>query len=103
MAYALGLIGPAARIDLLQIAGIRNKFAHEFEGQEWTFEHSVIQAKLDAMTFVKWIAPVPSGASAPPPNNRGKFVGAIYWYSAQLHGELIANPQILFTAKFLTL
>lgn len=101
VAFAFGLFGPETRNDLLQICGIRNKFAHEFEGPERTFDHRVIKAKIDAMGYIKRIAPPSSSDIQPPVDIRGKFIGGIYFYSAQLYGELLTNPQIPFTPKYL--
>ena len=101
VAFAFGLFGPETRNDLLQICGIRNKFAHEFEGPERTFDHRVIKAKIDAMGYIKRIAPPSSSDIQPPVDIRGKFIGRNYFYSAQLYGELLTNPQIPFTPKYL--
>lgn len=98
VAFAFHLFESEARTDLLLVNSIRNKFAHEIAGGEWTFDHPGIAKFCDQFD---WVNKAKGSPGDPPVTNRGKFIGTIYYLAGQLYGETAANPQTPFQPAFL--
>jgi hypothetical protein len=63
MARALDLIRPYERINMIQIARVRNRFAHDLEIA--TFDHVKVRKCVDAMVTDRYDVPGPDGALVP--------------------------------------
>jgi hypothetical protein len=103
IAFALNLIGELARSDLQTIKSVRDKFAHEIQGDEWSFAHPWVVAKCNALRLVDIVgAPIwPGGGTPDRKTSRGQFILSVYLLSSQLDGEAVVNEPTLYSPRFL--
>lgn len=103
IAFALNLIGEKARADFIAINWIRNKFAHEISGGEWSFSHPDVVAKCKELNLIHdlGVPLYPGGGKPDLKTPKGQFTASVYLLSSQLDGERIANEPTLYAPKFL--
>lgn len=87
--FALGLFGEITRSDLLVIKSIRDKFAHEVHGGEWSFSHPWVTDKCKTLQLFDILGgPIWKGGGKPDRKTpRGKFTFTVYLLCNQLSGE----------------
>ena len=105
IAYALGLLNDKARSDLTIIKQIRDKFAHEVLGVEWSFTHPWVADKCKELELINVFGPpIWPGSGSPSlsaKDPRGRFILTVYLLCGQLHGEAENSAQ-LYSPSFLT-
>jgi hypothetical protein len=102
--FALNLFGEKCRSDLQIVKSLRDKFAHEIQGDEWSFSHRWAADKCRALQLVNIMGtPIPTGGDVPDRKTpRGMFIATIYLLSSQLDGEAYYRKPKLFAPSILT-
>jgi hypothetical protein len=103
IAFAMNLFGEVCRSDLMIVKSIRNKFAHEILGGEWSFNHPWVIDKCNALQLfdLKGAQTMPGLDLAQFKSTRGKFILAIYMLFELLAGEVLALPPKLYTPEYM--
>jgi hypothetical protein len=103
IAFALNLFGELARGDLQTVKSIRNKFAHEIHGGEWSFDHPWMVQKCKALRLTDIMgAPIWKGSGRlDRKTGRGRFILSVCLLCNQLDGEAIGKQPTLYAPRFL--
>jgi hypothetical protein len=97
----MNLFGEICRSDLMIVKSIRNKFAHEILGGEWSFNHPWVIDKCNALQLfdLKGAETMPGIDLAQFKSTWGKFILAIYMLFELLAGEVLALRPTLYTPE----
>jgi hypothetical protein len=103
IAFAMNLFGEICRSDLMMVKSIRNQFAHEILGGEWSFNHPWVVDKCNALQLfdLKGAETMPGIDLSDSKTARGKSILSIYMLFNVLAGEVLAQRPPLYTPEYM--